>query len=57
MHKIILSLLIVSLAGCGAAGPKRDTYDAINAEIAKDSELPKIREEVRALCRRFPVHG
>lgn len=43
MHKIILSFVIVSLAGCGAAGPKRDTYDTINAEIAKAASESKAR--------------
>lgn len=43
MHKIITSLVIASLAGCGAAGPKRETYDAINAEIAKAASESKAR--------------
>ena len=43
MHKIILSLVIVSLAGCGSTISKRETYDMINAEISKAAAEGKAR--------------
>ncbi len=43
MHKIITSLLIVSLAGCSSVAARRDTYDAINTEIAKAASESKAR--------------
>jgi len=43
MHKIILSVMVVGLAGCSSMAPKRDTYDAINAEIAKAAGESKAR--------------
>lgn len=35
MRKIIASIVITGLAGCTGPVPKRETYDAINAEMAK----------------------
>lgn len=43
MRKIILCVVIASLAGCAASGARRDTYDAINAEIAKAASESKAR--------------
>jgi len=43
MHKIIVSFLIVSLAGCSSIASRRDTYDAINAEIGKAASESKAR--------------
>ena len=38
MKKILLILLIFSLAACNVMQPRRDTYDLINAEMSKASE-------------------
>ncbi|TCS39084.1 MSHA biogenesis protein MshL [Paucimonas lemoignei] len=43
MHKIILSAMVVGLAGCSSVATKRDTYDAINAEITKAASESKAR--------------
>ncbi|HCY62555.1 MAG TPA: pilus (MSHA type) biogenesis protein MshL [Oxalobacteraceae bacterium] len=43
MHKITLTLLIASLVGCTSVASKRDTYDAINAEITKAAGESKAR--------------
>ena len=38
MRKILLALLVLSLAACNLMEPKRDTYDLINAELGKGAE-------------------
>jgi MSHA biogenesis protein MshL len=43
MYKIISSLVILSLAGCSSVASKRETFDAINAEIAKAASESKAR--------------
>lgn len=43
MHKMILSVVIAGLAGCSGVASKRDTYDAINAEITKAASESKAR--------------
>ena len=35
MKKILLILLVLSLAACESSAPRRDTYDLINAEMSK----------------------
>lgn len=35
MHKIKITLLVLLLTSCAASTPKRETYDAINAEMNK----------------------
>lgn len=44
MRKFILAIVILGLAACAANQPKRDTFDLINAELAKGA-VPKARTE------------
>ncbi|QAU34281.1 pilus (MSHA type) biogenesis protein MshL [Janthinobacterium sp. 17J80-10] len=43
MNKIISIIVVASLAGCSSVASRRDTYDAINAEIAKAATESKAR--------------
>jgi MSHA biogenesis protein MshL len=43
MRKIILSVVVASLVGCGTNIPKRGTYDLINTEMAKAAAESKAK--------------